>query len=153
MEQDTRGWEWTQNINARSLLLCAQRAVPLMAARGGGTIVGISSLGSSRVLPDYVAVGVSKAAIETLTRYLAVELADQNIVVNAVSGGLVETDALRHFDNQGQAMIDAVRQRIPAGRMLEPDDLAEVVAFLCSPAARMIRGQTIVVDGGYSLMM
>jgi enoyl-[acyl-carrier protein] reductase III len=140
MEQDTRGWEWTQNINARSLLLCAQRAVPLMAARGGGTIVGISSLGSSRVLPDYVAVGVSKAAIETLTRYLAVELADQ-------------TDALRHFDNQGQAMIDAVRQRIPAGRMLEPDDLAEVVAFLCSPAARMIRGQTIVVDGGYSLMM
>lgn len=153
MEQDTRGWEWTQNINARSLLLCAQRAAPLMAARGGGAIVGISSLGSNRVLPDYVAVGVSKAAIETLTRYLAVELADQNIVVNAVSGGLVETDALRHFDNQGQTMIDAVRQRTPAGRMLEPDDLAEVVAFLCSPAARMIRGQTIVVDGGYSLMM
>jgi len=82
-----------------------------------------------------------------------VELADQNIVVNVVSGGLVETDALRHFDNQGQTMIDAVRQRTPAGRMLEPDDLAEVVAFLCSPAARMIRGQTIVVDGGYSLMM
>lgn len=153
MEQDTRGWEWTQSINARSLLLCAQRAVPLMAARGGGAIVGISSLGSSRVLPDYVAVGVSKAAIETLVRYLAVELAGQNIVVNAVSGGLVETGALQHFDNQGQAMLDAVKPRIPAGRMLVPEDLADVVAFLCSPAAQMIRGQTIVVDGGFSLMM
>ncbi len=153
LEQDTRGWDWTLNINARSVLLCAQRAAPLMAARGGGAIVSMSSLGSRRVLPDYVAVGVSKAALETLTRYLAVELASQNIVVNAVSGGLVETDALKHFAQQGQAMVDAVQHRIPAGRMLVPDDLAQVVAFLCSPAAHMIRGQTLIVDGGYSLMM
>lgn len=153
LEQDTRGWDWTMDINARSLLLCAQQAAPLMAERGGGAIVSLSSLGSSRVLPDYVAVGVSKAAVETLTRYLAVELAPHNIIVNAVSGGIVETDALKHFTNQGQAMIAAGQARTPAGRLVTPDDIAGVVAFLCSPAAHMIRGQTIVVDGGYSLMM
>jgi enoyl-[acyl-carrier protein] reductase III len=153
MEQEVRGWEWTQNVNARALLLCAQRAAPLMAARGGGSIVSLSSLGSQRVLPDYVAVGVSKAAVETLTRYLAVELASQNIVVNAVSGGIVETDALKHFPEGGEAMLSAGRSRTPAGRLVEPDDIAGVVSFLCSPAARMIRGQTIVVDGGYALMM
>jgi enoyl-[acyl-carrier protein] reductase III len=153
MDQEVRGWEWTQNINARALLLCAQRAAPLMAARGGGSIVSLSSLGSQRVLPDYVAVGVSKAAVETLTRYLAVELAPQNIVVNAVSGGIVETDALKHFPEGGEAMLSAGRSRTPAGRLVEPDDIAGVVSFLCSPAARMIRGQTIMVDGGYALMM
>ncbi|MBC8076874.1 MAG: enoyl-[acyl-carrier-protein] reductase FabL [Chloroflexales bacterium] len=153
LEQETRGWDWTLNINARALLLCAQRAAPLMAARGGGSIVSLSSLGSQRVLPDYVAVGVSKAAVETLTRYLAVELAAQNIVVNAVSGGIVETDALKHFPAGGEAMIAAGKARTPAGRLVEPDDIAGVVSFLCSPAAHMIRGQTIMVDGGYMLMM
>ncbi len=153
VEQDTRGWEWTMNVNARSLLLCAQHAVPLMQARGGGAIVSLSSLGSHRVLPEYVAVGVSKAAIETLTRYLAVELAPHQIVVNAVSGGIVETEALQHFPTGGQKMLDTGRSRTPAGRLVTPDDIAEVVAFLCSPAAQMIRGQTIIVDGGFSLMM
>ncbi len=153
LEQDTRGWDWTMNVNARALLLCAQRAAPLMAERGGGAIVSLSSLGSTRVLPEYVAVGVSKAAIETLTRYLAVELAEQNIVVNAVSGSIVETDALKHFSNSGERMLEAGKTRTPAGRLIQPDDIAEVVAFLCSPEAQMIRGQTIIVDGGYSLMM
>ena len=153
LEQEVRGWEWTQNINARALLLCAQRAAPLMAARGGGSIVSLSSLGSQRVLPDYVAVGVSKAAVETLTRYLAVELAPHNIVVNAVSGGIVDTDALKHFPEGGEAMLSAGKTRTPAGRLVEPDDLAGVVSFLCSPAAHMIRGQIIVVDGGYGIMM
>ena len=153
MDQEVKGWEWTQNINARALLLCAQRAAPLMAARGGGSIVSLSSLGSQRVLPAYVAVGVSKAAVETLTRYLAVELAPHNIVVNAVSGGIVETDALKHFPDSGGAMVDAGRERTPAGQLVQPEDIAEVVSFLCSPAAHMIRGQTIVVDGGFSLTM
>jgi enoyl-[acyl-carrier protein] reductase III len=153
MEQRAKGWDWTMNINARSVLLCAQRAAPLMAARGGGAIVSLSSVGSTRVQPNYVAVAASKAAIETLTRYLATELAVYNIVVNAVSGGFVQTDALGHFPDKGEAMLNAVGRRAPAGRLLVPDDLAEVVAFLCTPAAYMIRGQTIIVDGGYSLVM
>ena len=120
-----------------------------MAGRGG-RIINISSLGSGRVLKEYVAVGVSKAALESLTRYLAVELAPLGIAVNAVAGGLVETDALRHFEHRDRMLADA-RARTPAGRMVEPDDLAGVVAFLCGPEAEMIRGQVIVVDGGYSL--
>ena len=149
VELEVRHWDWTLNINARGAWLCARQAVPLMAGRGG-RIVNISSLGSGRVLHDYVAVGVSKAALESLTRYLAVELAAQGIVVNAVAGGLVETDALRYFEHRETMLADA-RARTPAGRMVEPDDLAGVVTFLCGPDAEMIRGQVIVVDGGYSL--
>jgi enoyl-[acyl-carrier protein] reductase III len=152
MEQKPKGWEWTMNINARSLLFAAQRAVPLMERRGGGAIVSISSPGSHRVLPDYVVVGASKAALEAVTRYLAVELAPRNIVVNAVSPGVVETEALKHFDAmQDRGLAERIRRQTPAGRMVTPQDVAEVVAFLCSPGAFMIRGQVIAIDGGMTL--
>lgn len=149
LDLEPRHWDWTLNINARGAWLCAREAVPLMEGRGG-RIVNVSSLGSMRVLQEYVAVGVSKAALEALTRYLAVELAPRGIVVNAVAGGLVETDALRFFPHR-EEMLASARTRTPAGRMVQPEDLARVVAFLCSPDAEMIRGQVIVVDGGYSL--
>jgi enoyl-[acyl-carrier protein] reductase III len=152
LEQKPKGWDWTMNINARSLLFAAQRAVPLMEKRGGGRIVSISSPGSTRVLPDYVVVGASKAAIESLTRYMAVELAQKNIIVNAVSPGIVETDALKHFDALAdRTIIQKAIAATPAGRLVTPEDVAEVVAFLCTPAAGMICGQVIVVDGGYTL--
>lgn len=153
LEQKPKGWEWTMNINARSLLFGAQRAVPLMERRGGGAIVSITSAGSTRVLPDYVVVGASKAALEALTRYLAVELISRNIVVNAVSPGVVETEALTHFAvmQSKENILQQFIARVPAGRLVTPEDVAGVVAFLCSPAARMIVGQTIVVDGGYLL--
>ncbi len=152
--QKPKGWDWTMNINARALLFAAQRAVPLMERRGGGSIVGITSAGSARVLPDYVAVGASKAALESLTRYLAVELAPKNIVVNAVSPGLVETDALKYFDiiHRDVGVVENAVAGTPAGRLVTPEDVAEVVGFLCLPAASMIRGQVIVVDGGYLLV-
>lgn len=153
MAQKQRGWDWTMNINARSLLFAAQRAVPLMEKQGGGSIVSISSPGSTRVLPDYVVVGASKAAQEAVIRYLAVELAPKNIVANAISPGIVLTDALLHFDalRQDEKVIERVTSLCPAGRLVTPQDVAGVVAFLCSPAASMIRGQTITVDGGYTL--
>jgi enoyl-[acyl-carrier protein] reductase III len=141
------------NINARSLLFSAQRAVPLMEKRGGGHIVSISSPGSTRVLPDYVVVGASKAVIESLTRYLAVELANKNIIVNAVSPGVADTEALHHFDTtQSGKIFQSLIEKTPAGRLVTPDDIARVVTFLCSPSADMIRGQVITVDGGYTLL-
>lgn len=153
MEQKPKGWDWTMNINARALLFGAQRAVPLMQPRGGGAIVSLSSPGSHRVLPEYVVVGASKAAIEAVTRYLAVELAPKNIIVNCVSPGVVLTDALQHFSvTRGDtSVIDQAVANTPARRLVTPEDVAGVVAFLCTPAASMICGQTIMVDGGLTL--
>ncbi len=151
-EQKLKGWEWTININARSHLFGAQFALPLMKKRGGGSIVGISSLGAQFALPEYVTVGVSKAAAEAVTRYIAVEFAKYNIRANTVSGGLVATDALMHF-SQGQAALEIAAGKTPAGRVVTPEDIANTVAFLCSDDAAMIRGQTIVIDGGASLAM
>ncbi|MCC7359129.1 MAG: enoyl-[acyl-carrier-protein] reductase FabL [Anaerolineales bacterium] len=152
LEQKVKGWDWTLNINARSALFLAQGAAPLMAARGGGYIVNLSSPGAGRVMPEYVVVGASKAALEAVTRYLGVELAPLNITVNAVSPGVVETEALQHFAtiSQGGVLAQAVAAT-PAGRLVTPEDVAELVAFLCTPAARMIVGQTIMQDGGATL--
>ena len=153
MEQKPKGWDWAMNINARSLLFAAQRAAPLMERRGGGAIVSITSQGSNRVIPDYVVVGASKAALESVTRYLGVELSRKNIVANAISPGIVETDALRHFDivrNEDEIIARTIRQT-PAGRLVTPQDIANLAAFLCSPEASMIRGQVIVLDGGATL--
>ena len=149
LEVEPKHWDWTLEANARALLSLARVAAPLM--QPGSSIVGISSLGATRVLENYVLVGTSKAALESLVRYLAVELAPRGIRVNAVSGGVVETDALEHFPNREQ-MLEAARTRTPAGRMVEAQDIADAVAFLCSPEAEMIRGQTVVVDGGFSLL-
>ncbi len=151
LELTAHHWDWTLNTNARGAWLCAKLAAPLMEGRGG-KIVNVSSLGSGRVMSDYFSVGVSKAALEAVTRYLAVELAPLGIAVNAVSGGLVETDALKAFA-WGESAAEEMRRRTPAGRMVEPADLARVVGFLCTEAASMIRGQTIVVDGGFSLLI
>jgi enoyl-[acyl-carrier protein] reductase III len=117
----------------------------------GSSIVGVSSLGSQRVLENYVLVGTSKAALESVVRYLAVELAPRDIRVNAVSAGVVETAALEHFPNKDD-MLASSRSRTPAGRLVEPDDVAAGVAFLCSDDAAMVRGHILVVDGGYSLL-
>jgi enoyl-[acyl-carrier protein] reductase III len=116
----------------------------------GSAIVAISSLGSVRVLENYVLVGASKAALESVVRYLGVELAPLGIRVNAVSGSVVETGALDHFPNREQMLHDA-RTRTPAGRMVEAADIADAALFLCGPRSQMICGQTIIVDGGFSL--
>ena len=148
LELDTRGWDWTMDVNAKAFLLCAQRAAGLM--KNGGKMVTISSLGSRMAWPIYTAVGVSKAALEALTRYLAIELAPKGISVNGVAAGAVETEALKIY--AGEKELPALyRHGTPAGRMLQPEDVANVVAFLCSDEAAMIRGQIIVIDGGFSL--
>ncbi|HWN20797.1 MAG TPA: SDR family oxidoreductase [Gaiellaceae bacterium] len=148
LETEDRHWDWTLGANAKALLALARAAVPQMPA--GASIVGLSSLGSQRVLENYSLVGTSKAALEALVRYLAVELAERGIRVNAVSAGVVDTGALEHFPNR-DAMLE-LGARNPVGRLVTPEDVAAAVTFLCSPEAEMVRGQTLVVDGGYSLL-
>jgi len=148
LETEDKHWDWTHAANARALLSLARAAAPQMP--NGGSIVAVSSLGSTRVLEDYVLVGTSKAALESLVRYLAVELAPRGIRVNAVSGGVVDTEALDYFPNK-ERMLAMGNERTPAGRLVEPDDIADAVAFLCSPQAKMVCGHVLVVDGGFSL--
>jgi enoyl-[acyl-carrier protein] reductase III len=149
LETEDKHWDWTLNANARALLSLARACAPNMES--GSSIVAISSLGAQRVLENYVLVGTSKAALESVVRYLAVELSPRGIRVNAVSAGVVETEALDHFPNR-EEMLRAGKTRTPAGRLVEPDDIAGAVAFLCSPDAQMVRGHTLIVDGGYSLL-
>lgn len=147
LETEDKHWDWTLAANARALLALTRATVPTMPQ--GGSILAVSSLGSQRVLANYVLIGASKAALEAVVRYLAVELAPRGIRVNCVSAGVVATEALDWFPNKDE-MLASVR-RTPAGRLVEPADVAGAVSFLCSPDAAMICGQTLVVDGGYSL--
>jgi enoyl-[acyl-carrier protein] reductase III len=148
LDLDAKAWDWSMDINARAFLLCAQKAVKLMPR--GGKMVTISSLGSRLVMPVYTSVGVSKAALEALTRYLAIELAPRGICVNGVSAGAVESEALKLYANEKNLPFSPI-QHTPAGRMVLPQDIADLVAFLCSEEAYMIRGQIITIDGGFSV--
>jgi enoyl-[acyl-carrier protein] reductase III len=142
-------WDLTMNVNARALLLLAQGTLAALESRKG-RIVSISSLGSVRVLPSYGAIGVSKAALESTTRYLASELAPRGIRVNAVVGGLLDTDASRLHPAFETLATEAIA-RTPIGRLIRPSDIADAVLFLCSPLAEAIIGQMLIVDGGSGL--
>jgi enoyl-[acyl-carrier protein] reductase III len=154
-EVTARHLELTMRTVVQSFLLLSQGAVPLMAGRAG-SIVGVSGIDSLRVVSNHGLLGAAKAAMEQLVRYLAVELGPHDIAVNSVLPGFVTTDSSRMwadtshpggwetFEREGVA-------RVPAGRMAAPEEIAEIIAFLCSPAGRYIRGQNIVVDGGVGL--
>ncbi len=148
MEMTLKHWRWCMETNAFALNLLAQRAAPLMTQ--GGRIIGMTSLGSERAIPNYAFIGASKAAMEALVRSLAQELGPRGIRVNAVSAGVVDTDALSHFPNREQ-LLREYAERTPAGPVLTPDDVAGAIYLLCLPEANMITGQTLTVDGGFSI--
>src|SRR5436190_9638704 len=148
LEMSVKHWRWCLETNALALNLLAQRAVPLM--RAGASIIAMSSLGASRAMPDYGFIGASKAALESLVRTLAQELGPRRIRVNAVSAGVVDTDALRYFPNREELLANFAR-RTPAGPVLTPQDVAGAVYLLCLPEAAMITGHTLVVDGGFCI--
>ncbi|SRR6266542_209923 len=143
-------WRHTIDSHVTTFLVGSQRAAKLMRGRPG-SIVALSSLGARSYVPGYAPIGVGKAAIEALTRYLAMELGPDGIRVNTVSAGPIDTDSLRRFSTFEQ-MKDASVRYSPGRRMGTPDDVADVVAFLCTEGARWIYGQTLIVDGGFSLL-
>jgi enoyl-[acyl-carrier protein] reductase III len=148
LEMTLKHWRWCMETNALALALLAQRAVPLMPE--GGRIVALSSLGASRAIPGYGFIGASKAALESLVRSLALELGPRGIRVNAVSAGVVDTDALRSFPNR-DALLSEFAERAPAGKALTVEDVAGTVYLLCLPEAAMVTGHTLVVDGGFQV--
>jgi len=143
-------FHWTMDINAAALLPLVQRFTSL-PAEGQKSVVAVSSLGAIRAIPNYAAVGASKAALESLVRHLAAELGPCGVRINAVSAGTVDTDALKSFPNRKQLLDEAIK-RTPLGRLVSPDDVANAVLFLCTDMAAMIQGHTLIVDGGYSIL-
>ncbi|MGA0241948.1 MAG: SDR family oxidoreductase [Candidatus Marinamargulisbacteria bacterium] len=149
LDATNRYWDMTFNATSRSIFQCALRASELMPQ--GGNIVTVTSYGGQRVLKGYGVVGPAKAAVEGLTRSLAVELAPKNIVVNGVMPGITDTKSFRAINNADH-ILTSVQDMTPAGRLVTPDDVANVVDFLCTPSAAMIVGQFIIVDGGAFIM-
>jgi enoyl-[acyl-carrier protein] reductase III len=143
-ELTERHLDWSWEVNTRPLLALAATLRPRAT-------VALSSSGASKVLPHYTGVGVSKAALEALVRYLAVELAPASRV-NAICAGIVDTRALAAFPQGGRPLLDEATERTPAGRLVTPDDVATAVSWLAGPESSMVTGHVLVVDGGRSLL-
>jgi enoyl-[acyl-carrier protein] reductase III len=152
-ELTSRHLERSWATNVRSFVLLAQRAAERMHGSGGGRIVAVTSYGSHRAFPLYGAIGSDKAAVESWVRHLAAELGRDGVTVNAVNGGLIDTDSLHFFyGHQDVPDLDVMTSRIPLGRLGTADDIAQAVRFLASPAAGYITGHTLVVDGGLTVV-
>ncbi len=142
-------FDLTLESSARPLWLLTKHCVDRMPE--GSCVVGLSSLGSRKFVPGYVAMGAAKGALEAMTRQLAVELAGRGIRVNTVCGGLVETDALDYFPDR-ESLVATAEKITPMGRIGQPDDIAKAVELLCLPQASWITGQILVADGGVSIV-
>ena len=149
LSMSLKHWRWCMETNALSLNLLVQQAKPLM--NPGSRVLVLSSIGARRAVSEYAFIGASKAALESLVRSLSVELAPAGIAVNTISAGVVDTDALEYFPNREQ-LLQQFKSKSLIGRVLQPEDVANVAYLLCLPEAETIRGQTIFVDGGYSIV-
>ncbi|MGE0227100.1 MAG: SDR family oxidoreductase [Dehalococcoidia bacterium] len=149
LEQRPKHLRATMDVNLFGPWTAVQLAAPTMEARGGGRVVNLLSPGAWQYMPNYSAVGVSKAALASLTRYLAVELAPRGIRVNGVSAGWVEGSEGEH--SYRADISERVRPQVPAGRNVAPEDVAAAVAWLCSDESSMLVGETVHLDGGFGI--
>jgi enoyl-[acyl-carrier protein] reductase I len=148
VETSREGFRVALDVSAYSLIALARGAQPLMAAKGGGSILTLTFLGSDRVFPNYNVMGVAKAALESCVRYLAADLGPQSIRVNAISAGPVKTLAAAGIGGFS-AILGVVRERAPLRRAIESSEVGDTGAFLVSAAARGITGEVLFVDAGF----
>ena len=150
LDTTEKHWDWTLDINAKAPWILSKKIAKIMPKNS--RIINITSPGSSKVLKNYFSIGVSKAALESLTRYMAVDLAPKGINVNSISPSLIETDALKYFPNQ-EDIKSILERKNPKGKKLTPVDIAEVAVLLCQEKSNMIVGQNIIIDGGENLVL
>lgn len=151
VETSRAGFSLALDISAYSLVAFAQRAEPLMTASGGGSIVTLSYYGAEKVVPNYNVMGVAKAALEASVRYLAYDLGQKKITVNAISAGPVKTLAaagIRDF----RTMLAKAEEKTPLHENINADDVGALAAFLCGPGGKHITGSTLYVDSGAHIM-
>ncbi len=151
VQTSREGFKLALDISAYSLIALARGAKPLMQARGGGSIVTLTYLGSDRVFVNYNVMGVAKAALESSVRYLAADLGAQNIRVNAISAGPVKTLAAAGIAGFS-TILSIVRERAPLKRTIEQSEVGDAAVFLLSDASRGITGEVLMVDAGYHAM-
>ncbi len=151
VQTSREGFKLAMDISAYSLIALARGAKPLMDARGGGSIVTLTYLGSTRVFPNYNVMGVAKAALESCVRYLAADLGPQNIRVNAISAGPIKTLAAAGIGGFS-TILGVVREKAPLRRAIEAGEVADAALFLLSGAGRGITGETLMVDSGYHVL-
>lgn len=149
MRLKPRGLNNIYTATVTAFVIGAQEAAKRMERVGGGSIISLSSTGNIVYTPNYAGHGTNKAAVETMVKYAAAELGEKGIRVNAVSGGPIDTDALKAFPNYEEVKAEVI-ERSPLNRMGLPEDLAGICWFLCTDECSWLTGQTIVVDGGTS---
>ena len=142
------GFRVAMDVSAYSLVALARRAAPLMERRGGGSILTLTYLGSERVFPNYNVMGVAKAALEAIVRYLAADLGPKNIRVNAISAGPIKTLAAAGISGFS-GILNVYRERAPLRRNIETSEVGEAAAFLLSDAGKAVSGEVLMVDGGF----
>ena len=148
VETSREGFRIALDISAYSLIGLTRACLPLMEKRGGGSVVTLTFLGSDRVFPNYNVMGVAKAALESTVRYLAADLGQKNIRVNAVSAGPIKTLAAAGISGFS-TILQVYRERTPLKRNVELSEVADAAVFLLSPASRAITGEVLMVDAGY----
>ncbi len=150
LEMKEAQWDVVFNTNVKGIYLCTQQAARIMKKSGGGTVINISSTTAQQVWTGYAHYCSSKAAVDMLTKCLAVELAPFGIIVNAIAPGTVDTE-MSQEDLKGEGLMDVVVRRTPIKRLGTPEDIARAVIYLCDEAGDWLTGEIITIDGGYRL--
>ena len=145
-------WQWIIETNLSGPFYCAQSVYPAMKNQGGGKIITIGSMASIFGLPFAAPYAATKGGVVQLSKVLATAWASDNIQVNAVLPGWIDTNLTRTARDQLDGLHDRVEARTPAGRWGQPDDFAGIAVFLASSASDFVTGTAIPVDGGYSVM-
>ena len=148
VQTSREGFRVALDVSTYSLIGLTRAVVPLMAKRGGGSILTLTFIGSDRVFTNYNVMGVAKAALESSVRYLAADLGPQNIRVNAVSAGPIKTLAAAGISGFS-SILQVYRDRAPLRRNVELSEVADAAMFLLSPAARAVTGEILMVDSGF----